>query len=67
MRKKFRCRFFGHHLKLWSMSNREEKAPVYVCLRCDKVSGIITFPCEINFDELEPCKSDEDDGSRKKG
>ena len=39
-----------------------EQGIVYVCSRCEKVAGNMTFPCEIDFDKTEPledeCKND---------
>jgi hypothetical protein len=53
--KKWICRFIGHQYSVWMMfDSPHEKGIVYVCSRCDKVAGDMTFPCGINFDELEP-------------
>ena len=61
--KRWICRFIGHQYRIWMLfDSPHEQGIVYVCSRCEKVAGNMTFPCEIDFDKTEPledeCKND---------
>ena len=50
--RKLRCLIFGHNLRLWMMYDKpHKKAEIYVCSRCDKVTG------RLNKKKSNCCKS----------
>lgn len=59
MSKKWICRFVGHEYRVWMLFAEPNKdGIVFVCSRCDKVSGNMTFPCDVDFDKKEPINED---------
>lgn len=48
------CRIFGHKMKLFLRGEYfGKKSEVYVCKRCDKVSGKLAHIIDIDFDKQD--------------